>query len=146
MKTISLWQPWASAIAIGAKTIETRHWWTPYRGALAIHAAKKNDAELREFYEASTACEPLRRAGFAKFSDLPFGAIVATCRLAECLRVTDIDCLKEQERSLGNYGPGRYGWVLRDIVALKTPIPFRGAQGFFDCPLIGESSPQRDLM
>ena len=40
MKAISLWQPWASAIAIGEKTIETRSWWTPHRGALAIHAAK----------------------------------------------------------------------------------------------------------
>ena len=26
MKAISLWQPWASAIALGAKRIETRSW------------------------------------------------------------------------------------------------------------------------
>lgn len=26
MKAISLWQPWASAMALGLKSIETRHW------------------------------------------------------------------------------------------------------------------------
>lgn len=38
MRAITLWQPWASLIAIGAKTIETRSWSTAYRGPLAIHA------------------------------------------------------------------------------------------------------------
>ncbi len=38
MKALSLWQPWASLIALGVKTIETRSWATNYRGPLAIHA------------------------------------------------------------------------------------------------------------
>ncbi len=41
MKALTLWQPWASLIAIGAKSIETRSWATPYRGRLAIHAAAR---------------------------------------------------------------------------------------------------------
>jgi len=41
MKALSLWQPWASAIALGSKRIETRGWATSYRGPLAIHAAKR---------------------------------------------------------------------------------------------------------
>ena len=41
MKAITLEQPFASLVSIGAKTIETRPWPTPYRGALAIHSAKK---------------------------------------------------------------------------------------------------------
>ena len=41
MKAISLWQPWASAVARRAKFNETRHWATSYRGTLAIHAAKR---------------------------------------------------------------------------------------------------------
>uniref|UniRef100_A0A6M3J354 ASCH domain-containing protein n=1 Tax=viral metagenome TaxID=1070528 RepID=A0A6M3J354_9ZZZZ len=32
MKAISLWQPWASAMALGWKKIETRSWGTSYRG------------------------------------------------------------------------------------------------------------------
>ena len=34
MKAPSLWQPWASAIAVGAKRVETRSWPTNYRGPL----------------------------------------------------------------------------------------------------------------
>ena len=41
MRALSLWQPWASGIALGAKRIETRSWSTPYRVPIAIHAAKK---------------------------------------------------------------------------------------------------------
>ncbi len=44
MKAITLWQPWASLVAIGAKTIETRSWATSYRGPLAIHAAARKPA------------------------------------------------------------------------------------------------------
>lgn len=38
MKAITLHQPWASLIALGVKTVETRSWNTNYRGTLAIHA------------------------------------------------------------------------------------------------------------
>ena len=44
MKAISLWQPWASLIAAGAKTIETRSWAPPKAiigQRIAIHAAKR---------------------------------------------------------------------------------------------------------
>ena len=40
-RTLSLWQPWASMIAVGLKRHETRSWETSYRGLLAIHAAKR---------------------------------------------------------------------------------------------------------
>ncbi len=41
MKAISLWQPWATLVALGIKQTETRHWATKHRGQLAIHAAKR---------------------------------------------------------------------------------------------------------
>lgn len=40
MKALTLYQPWASLIALGVKTVETRPWATKYRGPLAIHAGK----------------------------------------------------------------------------------------------------------
>ena len=43
IKAITLLQPYAALVAIGAKTIETRSWYTPYRGPLAIHAGKGRD-------------------------------------------------------------------------------------------------------
>ncbi|MCL2331658.1 MAG: ASCH domain-containing protein [Proteobacteria bacterium] len=39
MKTLTLWQPWAGAIAAGLKKYETRGWPTKHRGLLAIHAS-----------------------------------------------------------------------------------------------------------
>lgn len=38
MKALTLHQPWASLVALGVKTVETRGWATSYRGPLAIHA------------------------------------------------------------------------------------------------------------
>ena len=40
MKALTLTQPWATLVAMGAKRIETRSWTTNYRGPLAIHAGK----------------------------------------------------------------------------------------------------------
>lgn len=138
MKAISLWQPWATAIAVGVKTIETRGWWTAHRGPLAIHAAKTNTPELRDFY-GRKLCDPLRAAGYASFEALPFGAVVATCRLAECLRTSDVDDLTLQERGWGDYSTGRYAWVLKDVVWLKAPRFARGAQQLWDWNDGGES-------
>jgi hypothetical protein len=47
MKALTLTQPWATMVAIGAKAIETRSWSTPHRGWLAIHAGATY-APLRE--------------------------------------------------------------------------------------------------
>jgi len=47
MKAISLWQPWATLISIGAKRIETRSWETLYRGSIVIHAAKRWSKDQR---------------------------------------------------------------------------------------------------
>ena len=44
MKMLTLHQPWASLVALGIKTIETRSWRTGYRGPLAIQAAKEKPA------------------------------------------------------------------------------------------------------
>lgn len=41
MKALTLWQPWASLVALGEKKIETRTWSTTYRGTLAIHASNQ---------------------------------------------------------------------------------------------------------
>lgn len=100
MKAITLTQPWATLIAIGAKKIETRSWGTSYRGPLAIHAAKGlGPGGINAYLERCTASEPiyaaLNDAGLVPFTwdadallALPRGAIVAVCTLADC-RPTD---------------------------------------------------------
>ena len=144
MKALSLWEPWASAIALGLKRCETRHWPTFYRGPLAIHAAKSKAG--REDYES------LRELGqlpdwFPRWGDLPFGSILCVGTLIKVGRTESIvaaynaaDCpaaargVWEMERWLGNYTPGRYGWLLDNVRKLPEPIPFKGAQGLFEVP------------
>jgi hypothetical protein len=43
MKALSVKQPWADLIASGQKTIETRNWYTPYRGNILICSSKEPD-------------------------------------------------------------------------------------------------------
>lgn len=132
MKALSLWQPWATAVAIGAKQIETRSWWTPHRGELAIHAALRNDHPDQLGIWSWKACDALREAGYETFESLPFGAIVATCRLTEVIHADDVADLSDQEKALGDYKVGRYAWIFEDIRQLPEPIRWRGAQGLFN--------------
>lgn len=126
MKALSLWQPWASAIALGHKRIETRHWQTAYRGPIAIHAARRWTAAERAYAEH-----------FAHFmqmpSGYPLGAIVAIARLIDVRPTEELCCqISLREDELGDYSPGRFGWLLQDIRPLVAPIPAKGMQGLFN--------------
>ena len=156
MKALSLHQPWASLIALGAKRIETRSWSTRYRGPLAIHAAKRRIVnELIYFGSCWNFCGALgRRMGDQAplYEALPFGAVIAVCELVDC-RPTDsftvgeldrrrkpanmphADLYQWSERGFGDFKPGRYGWVLDNICALPEPIFYRGRQGLFNVDL-----------
>lgn len=128
MRAISLWQPYASAIALGLKTVETRHWPTKFEGPIAIHAAKRWAAAEREF---ATVEHTLGRLP----PRLPLGAFVATARLIGCRFTADVrHQLGTIERMYGDYSDGRYAWFLTDVVALPEPVPYIGRQGFFNVP------------
>jgi len=148
MKAISLWQPWATLIALGAKKIETRSWRTAHRGPLAIHAAQKMTREMKLLCERDPFAGALDNL-FAAGDELPLGAIVAVCELSNVLMIAngpkgtylfghlgsnDFQSVAEPELSFGDYAPGRYAWILANIRRLDVPIPCRGAQGLFDVP------------
>ena len=46
----------------------------------------------------------------------------------------------------GDFSPGRFGWVLTDIVKIEEPIPWKGRQGFFEVEIpvkwVGPDSPR----
>lgn len=143
MKCISLWQPWATLMAIGAKKIETRSWETLYRGPLAIHAAKKWDRELlamcrTEPFRSVLLKAALEADGVASHADqaLSFGAIVCVVNLDDCRRVHDgwVPDVSDNEIAFGDYTPGRFAWITSGVRRLDKPIPFRGAQGLFEVP------------
>lgn len=139
MKAISLWQPWASAIACEVKRVETRSW--PYPSKLtgqriAIHAAKRFTIDERNAFESRVAPRSPEHALFVKIGivtpdDLPLGCIVATAVLSGWQFTRDMRAMGT-ELSWGNFAPGRYGWLLEDIEPLAEPVPCVGRQGFFD--------------
>lgn len=133
MKCLSLWQPWASWMAWGVKSIETRSWYTSYRGPLLIHAAK-TEKGCEEFFNTPELLALWRKYDKGP-DDLPFGAIIAVADLAGC-RATEelLPMISETVRLLGNYEPGRFGWMTRNAREFAQPIPYRGMQGLFDVP------------
>lgn len=152
MKALTLTQPWASLVAFGAKKIETRSWSTNYRGPLAIHAAKGATTDVIRLTFVEPFKSALNASGYRLFSQLPRGALIATCQLVSVIPVYKITergfyqwtgsdgrdyrfDLTEQERAFGDYTFGRYAWLLADVDELPTPVPARGALGLWECEL-----------
>lgn len=141
MKALSLMEPWAWLVAIGAKRIETRSWRTNYRGPLAIHAARTLPRAARELCLEPAIDRILAQAGYANAAELPRGAIVAVCELVDCRRIEPQAPLPaEPERSLGDFTPGRFAWYLDCPRRLASPIAARGFPGLWETQ---EVSPAR---
>lgn len=65
MKALSIQEPWATRIAQGKKTIETRTWKTSYRGPILLCASKKPEGPLagKAFALARIVdCRPMTKA------------------------------------------------------------------------------------
>jgi activating signal cointegrator 1 len=134
LKTLSLWQPWATLIAIGAKQYETRSWATSYRGPLLIHAAKRWDF-IDQMHPATE--EPiismLRSAGITKVKQLPFGAVVCMVNLLDCIPTEQIKSkLEVRERAVGDYRNGRFAWKLELVSVFDPPVAAVGRQRLFE--------------
>ncbi len=117
------------------KRIETRHWTTKYRGPLAIHCAKTKDHA--SFIHDPRVLVAFQQEGIFLRTHLNYGHVVATCNLVDVLPTESL--LKSGlygpvEIALGNYAPGRFGWLLDDLRVLTAPLPWKGGQGFFDVP------------
>lgn len=134
MRVLTLWEPWATLMALGEKRIETRSWSTKYRGPLAIHAAKAgmSDGQLkdccgREFFWDALKCQQLHP-----------GHIVAVLRLFDCYSTERI-CfgknLSRQELAFGDYRLNRFGWATDLCFRLPEPIPYKGGQGLQYLPM-----------
>jgi len=134
MKMITLWEPWASAIALGYKHYETRSWPAPRHligGIIGIHAGKNKTNQFRQITNNLADWFP-DEFNYLYYDDLPFGCIVAACRLVACHRTEDLKNLSELEYSLGDYTPGRYAWELKLIKLPDKPIPATGKQGIWE--------------
>lgn len=154
MLALTLWQPWATAIAHHGKLVENRTWAPPtslVSKRFAIHAGKRFDREAYEMLAemgavfSPSASSTLRRV-FTPRAELPLGAIVATARVAGWVRSEWIvsaaqhpfdffGVTEEQARSAlrSTWWIGPVGWVLDHVIAFE-PVPCCGAQGLWSLP------------
>jgi hypothetical protein len=102
VKALSVKQPWASLIASGEKTIETRLWATDYRGDILIVSSKEPRIE-------------------------PAGCAVAVVELIDCRPMT----LRDEAPAKCPIYENAVAWVLKDIRAIE-PFRLKGQLGLFD--------------
>ena len=144
MKALSLRQPWASLIADGRKTIETRSW-MPNIGVIheqpriAIHATK-------------TPVDKIAANWFDRWEALPRGCVVCTARLVDVGEVGEI--LDNDLRNVWWYGPnqwrtvkaddygsfdvGRVLFQLAEIRVVSPVVYVSGARKLWEVPAIRE--------
>lgn len=147
MKALTIRQPWATLIAYGVKTIETRSWHTNYRGPVAIHAGATRPADywyhdhrepkypipLAPLYEHDLCLDAqssddgewwrCRWAG-------PLGAVIATATLADCLPMIGANDDRPEGLHLApaHLGTGDRWYLsdewLRDVRDITAELPY----------------------
>lgn len=131
MKAISLWEPWASLIAVGAKRFETRSWATNYRGPLLICAAK-GGLSRRDLLDFLEDLKEEHKIDF-RIEDLSFGKAVCVVNLVDCIKTNTMTAAQiGTDAPFGDFSPGRFAWKLENIWKFNQPFPVRGAQGLFE--------------
>ncbi|MDE2467549.1 MAG: ASCH domain-containing protein [Bradyrhizobium sp.] len=159
MKALTIYQPWASLIMVGAKPFEFRRWDYSVRYAalvgkrIVVHASARpiKPVEIEDIFErmedgesslrdeiARPLLERLRDAykcqGILELSAGLGTAIIGKPRsVTNMFRGTPAADSDRLDHSL-------YGWPLTDIQPFEHPRPCRGAQGFWNWPTDLEAS------
>ena len=153
LPAITLWDPWATLVAAGAKLYEFRRWPAPPRlwgKRIAIHAGARpvRRAEVDQLLaslrleggwgtalHAEPAIEILLKVQ-ANPKCLPLSHVLCTATLGKPIPANEIKL--ERLATNGFVGDSSridhqmFGWPLTDIEPLMPPVPARGAQGFWN--------------
>jgi hypothetical protein len=156
MKGLTIWQPWASLIMIGAKPVEFRGW--DYRerypnlvdARIVIHAAAR-EIKPAEVFDLIKRCEtddtslipeialPLLRRIFDARKCRGVVNLSAALGTAVLRKPRDVDGLFKKPDS-DRLQHHMFGWPLTDIAPFAEPIPMNGAQGFWNCHIRAEAA------
>lgn len=146
---LTIWQPWATLIVMGAKPYEFRGWPAPlaYRGKrIGVHAGARpvRRSEVVDLVmrlrspEAWTTCLrpeialPILEKVLTSPGILPLAHMLGTAELGEPIRAHEIvgefgGVLNDSDRAEHS----NFAWPLTGILPLEPPVPARGAQGFW---------------
>ena len=126
MYAITLHQAWASLIALGIKTVETRSWPAPARlmgQTIAIHAGKRVVKGPGDAIEQ----ELRTRLGEDWSRHIPTGAVLATAVLAGMARVAHITPLTGHAVQILVPKPDApWAWDGREATPGATSVPAAG--------------------
>lgn len=141
MPCLTVVQPWATLIAIGAKRAETRNWLREEMAGrrVAIHAAARWTPSQAAFSAgAAPVARALEAAGYARGPGggfrLPLGSVVGTARIsgfAEYSALAPQDWRRVAAAAMGDQDHGRFAWLLEDAERLPTPVPASGQRGLW---------------
>jgi hypothetical protein len=121
MKALSIKQPWAQLIIIGAKDVENRSRPTSFRGRFAVHVSLKR----ADFEEVDIEAiphhlrEPVKRAWERNASA---GCVIGTVELADCIRDSNSPWAIDNN----------WHWVLRDPRLYSRTRPTKGKLGLWE--------------
>jgi hypothetical protein len=158
MKALTIWQPWASLIMIGAKPHEFRGYAAPrfvrnrriviHAGARAVKPLEVEDLLRRIDAEASgeaefeeRTCLDLDKArelllkvrASYKYQLLPRSMALGTVLVGEPIQSCDLFKIDVADSDRGAFN---WAWPFTDIRHFEPPIPMRGAQGFFEANIL----------
>ena len=155
MKVLTLWEPWATLYAHGIKKIETRPKPTTYRGTYLIHSANRWTRFQKELCEKEPFKSELEKIWYLWHDEslnkidnpnFNFGCIIGAVEIISCARIASFfgkpiislydwyreeTIIKQPELSFGDYTNGRYAWIGENHRLLKTPISYKGQQGYY---------------
>lgn len=153
MRALTVWQPWASLIMIGAKPWEFRgKSFRDYGNApavgerIVIHAGARpvKPVEVEDLLKRlgrpndhtglveDRARELLERIRAAhKYRLIPLAVGLGTAVIGEPKLSPEIFDIEVADGDRGNFN---WGWPLSDIAWFEMPIPMRGMQGFWNWP------------
>jgi activating signal cointegrator 1 len=139
MKVLTLRQPWASLVVMGAKKWETRSW-KPSRAThyliggqgLLIHSSQKFD----ESFKGLLTYPPFKNY-LSDWRALPLGCIIGIVSIGRVISTEDWtkefiwpgmpEALLPEEKEFGNYERGRWAWELERPVQFEHPIKAKGS-------------------
>lgn len=146
MKALTIWQPWASLIMIGAKPFEFRRWFAPAAivgQRIVIHAGAR-PVKLDEVRGLILNCQrggtgtglhidfalPFLERLLSRNGQDVLGHGLGTAVLGRPRRATEIFSGKVADSDRIDHHI--VAWPLTEIEPFTPPVPRRGAQGFWD--------------
>lgn len=144
MRALTLWQPYATGVALYGKIVENRTWTPPTSllgERLAIHAGAQR-RDTWKLPEGIVIPEPLPRSAIVATA-IVVGALDLRKERRVLVRDTEDLAFLLRGEEPGNdwervarldenaWWLGPVGWLLEDVRALREPVPAKGAMGLW---------------